>query len=484
MAQQRLRDYQSPLGSFLHNLINLGVHRPGRFCGFDTLVQTGQFQFSLTHQASGTNTSDAAGNPYGPLGVLMTNQGEVIIEDAQLDGLSIAPNNANPFNRIDQVVINHQYLQLANPAAATYSVVRGPNGQSIPTALTRFQTLIGTLTVPPNALINQCTYIKAICPDSGDSPDAKLNVPNDFTAINQNAQEPNEINTPAFVNGQGINFWDMTTNGNSFIVNPTAIVTIDGLRIVNGSNKDGTEITLIINQFTRIRNNVVIPPSTDGYAPILFSSRLTAAKEVFLGVNTNVLTPPSGAATSWVITLIKVRGKWIIKAVDGVNFNASTWLKGMTMEVTMAMSDVLTFFDETGLGVADWTGWAIKNSLNGTGLDRRGRMPVGAIDIPALGAPNVVADLIPIVGNLNLGSGFGKTSHTLVTPELPNTSFSVPGITGGDNSDNNNLTHFAGGDKPNGQGTAFNIAVGSGGQDEAFSIMPPYDATFWVVRIV
>ena len=37
MSQKRLRDFNDPVGSFEHNLFNLGERAPGRLRGFDTI---------------------------------------------------------------------------------------------------------------------------------------------------------------------------------------------------------------------------------------------------------------------------------------------------------------------------------------------------------------------------------------------------------------------------------------------------------------
>ena len=59
----------------------------------------------------------------------------------------------------------------------------------------------------------------------------------------------------------------------------------------------------------------------------------------------------------------------------------------------------------------------------------------------------------------------------------------MPGITGGDNSDNNNQTRFSGGDKPNGQGTNFLIDVNSDGGGGTHNNMPPYSPAMWIIKL-
>ena len=81
------------------------------------------------------------------------------------------------------------------------------------------------------------------------------------------------------------------------------------------------------------------------------------------------------------------------------------------------------------------------------------------------------------------GSNGGEQEVTLTKAQTPSTKSQVPGITGGDNSDNNNQTRFAGGDKPNGQGTNFLIDVYSDGGGGSHNNMPPYSPAMWIIKL-
>ena len=81
------------------------------------------------------------------------------------------------------------------------------------------------------------------------------------------------------------------------------------------------------------------------------------------------------------------------------------------------------------------------------------------------------------------GTNGGEQEVTLTKAQIPSTNSNVPGITGGDNSDNNNTARLAGGDKPNGQGTEFNIVVASDGGGGSHNNMSPYSPAMWIIKL-
>ena len=86
-------------------------------------------------------------------------------------------------------------------------------------------------------------------------------------------------------------------------------------------------------------------------------------------------------------------------------------------------------------------------------------------------------------GSFVRGTNGGEQEVTLTKAQTPSTKSQVPGITGGDNSDNNNQTRFAGGDKPNGQGTNFLIDINSDGGGGSHNNMPPYSPAMWIIKL-
>lgn len=491
MAQQRLRDYQSPLGSFLHNLANLGIHSAGRFCGFDTLIVTGQLQFSLAHTTSGINTFDIPGNPYGPLAVVMSNQGEILLEDAPITGLQIDTNLGNVNPRIDLVVLNHQYIQLANPAAANYSIVKGSMVSNTPGALAAFQTIIGTILIPAGAtLISQCTWVKAKCPDSGDQPDAKLNVPNVFTVTNSQSSSSKVYTQPdAFDPVNGFSMYDLASDGNLYKFTPQANITVDCMRILNMlPNQDGSEITLLINSFVKLRAGLVPtdPSSALGYSPILFSNRLTTNIESVNGVLVNVMQPPASDPSFWFVTMVKTFNIWQVKGVEGLNFNPNGFKKGMCIEVQMALADVPNYWDANGTGISDWFGWQLSNGYKNT-IDKRGIVhSVMATDAPSASSPLLNPRVLPLgKAVLSIGDTGGALTHKLIGQELPAIQIKIVDADGNpyvNDTNGGGALKSIKGDNDNSLANGY-IQTAALGQGAAIDIANNYVVTLFAVKL-
>lgn len=487
MAQKRLRDYQSPLGSFLHNLINLGVHLPGRFAGFSGLVITGQTQFSLAH-GGGISTFDNTGTPYGPFGIAMTVQGEMIIEDAPIPGFNITPNNtAN--DRTDWIVMTHQYILVSGGGAATYSILVGPNP-----VLQPYQVIIGVLIVPAGVLTSTgCQYQKAPCPDSGDSPDAKLSVPNTFSAIQAQSMAKFPFTAPSVIDGFGASMYDLPPSANSYPFAPVNNIDIDGIRISNNfTPQDGMEINLIINRYCRIKNNPPFQPN-GVYEPILFSNRLSTGT-VTIGVTgsnvvVNTFQPPADDTAIWVVRLIRYQSSWIVCSIDGPGFSPVSFIRGMLLGLEMPITQVPANFDAFGVGTGQWTGWQIANG-NGGFSDWRGRVPVGATDVPAQGQPPVLSALLPPgVTKLSQGSFGGSAKFTLSQANLPAVGLKLLSNATGGQAPWFTMDAGGGGGNYSLKGDSDNslingyITTENMGSGTAFQMMPPYQVTMWIVKL-
>jgi len=503
MAQRRLRDYKDPLGSYEHNLINLGVHSPGRFCGFDTLKVDGQLQFSLQHSGAGINTFDNVGDPYGPLGIAMSTQGLMVVEDTPITGLIMETNAGNLNDRIDYVVMSHQYLEIDNPGAtATYSVIKGPLNQTIEPVLANFQVLIGKLYIPAgSASIGDCTYVKAKCPDSGDSPDAKLLEPNDFQAINQDRESPTVFGAPAGGAANDLTWWDVDTLGNSFVIAPGATMNMDALRVKGGSNKPGTVITLILNPFIRLRDSapLTVPLRAQGYASLRFSSRYyTDGTDSLRGIPLGVMKAPSNGNSLWFVKLIRRSDAWYVTSVDGINFNVGGFSKYMTIRVTIPTVEIVNHFDAQGLGIADYIGWGIENGNTYqtpfgavTVQDKRGLLEVGATNVPAAGAPvyDITRNPLAATGwnfnNLSIGglSGIIQTINQLAKHHHKMNGNGNSGTGGQGGILVGSYTNHEAINEQNTAGDGTYFTMEDAGNSEAMNTLSPYIATFSIVRL-
>lgn len=104
---------------------------------------------------------------------------------------------------------------------------------------------------------------------------------------------------------------------------------------------------------------------------------------------------------------------------------------------------------------------------------------------------------IIITSTYNLAATGGEEKHVQTESEMFRHTHvqdahqhNIPGITGGDNSDNNNNTRFAGGDKPTGQGTLFSISTSAvtatnqyTGSGAAFNVMNPHVAMNYIIKL-
>lgn len=332
--QRRLRDWQDPLLSFDHNsIIQLGAHRPGRFFGFDTMVGAGTLTVNIAHTQKGFVYKDPDENTIGPVGAWMTTQGVMITEDAPITALALGTNAANPFQRIDLLVANLEYIEIPGGIDADYSIIQGADGGPVEPGIGDFQVIIGRFYINPSATdLTGVSYVKAPPPDSGDEPDAHLALPNNFTAINENGYDGNNLVLPEQINAFGSgnhSLWGISNKGNTFELNPTAVQNVDGLRIVNAINQDGAEVNLMCNANIRFRANInlTVDELAAGYRPILFGDNLKTAADVYaenIPTPVSVLQPNPGTSTRYCVNIIRVAGIWFIKSVQGINFGSAS----------------------------------------------------------------------------------------------------------------------------------------------------------------
>lgn len=499
MAQTRLRDYFDPIGSFEHNLCNLGIHLPGRFYGFDKIVSTGPLAFTLQHDGNGTGLrlKNDANDLIGPLGVLMTNQGLICIENTPVPGFAVDSNAGNANIRIDLIIANHQFTNVAGGSPVTYSIIKGPLDAAVanPLATPDFQLIIGRLMIPAGATdLTAATLIKERCPDSGDGLDARLLDVNKFTKQQQFAQSVIPITAPTEIVG-GKAYFALKEDGNSYIFNLPTLTLITGLMIGNGFNPDmGAEITLHLNEnavLAPIQFFMPLSQTNKGYSYIAVPEGIENKIATIASTRTPVLQAAPGQLLT--VTLIKnYIGGWSVKSVEGLGYSHS--LKyGMVVECDLPVIDIPLYFNSDGSGKSMYYGMQACNGLFGT-VDRRGRvgMMAGSDADIFVGA----ADNSTITELTNKGFSVvyrtldGQVSIALAASHLPRHRHDVLGITGGDNNDNSNKTRFAGGDKNPDEsafwftGTTEYYGGNLDGTSDNVKIMQPYVATIYMMRIL
>jgi hypothetical protein len=253
--QHRLRDFKEPLGSFMHNIMNLGILNPGRYAGFDEIQLTGELAFTLAH-ASGPIFKDTNNVNNGPVGVYVTPQGMIIMETDAIPGFAVETNAGNSSERYDLLVANHQYLENEGGDAATYSIIKGPIGSTALPALTNpsFQTVIGILKLRRLGInpfeLNEplVEWIKAKAPSVGDSPTARLDETNVYTSLQQFKSTDHSLSNL----GEPGDCFTLPNSGNSIRIqgtNSEGHRKVKGWRFKDiGPGQSGTEISMYVDK--------------------------------------------------------------------------------------------------------------------------------------------------------------------------------------------------------------------------------------------
>lgn len=382
--QTRLRNFKNDLLSFEHNVMNLGLHNPGRYAGFDTInIVTDPLGFTLT-STTGARYKTAINQAKGPMGVWLTPQGVIIMEDEALN-FTIETNAGNPSIRYDLIIANHNFVKLAGGQNATYSIIKGPLANAILPALLDplKQIILGVLEISPGAtavaetsvestypnpfynpslpdsVLNQPTltrsvlvggvsYQKSRSPDSGDGVDARIYEPNNFQALQQ--RKKSSVNLLPLVdlsggvgtgllqrqftknfsfNGVGGVLWELPSDGNIFKLVPnvfqdliTTMNVVDGIRFKGAPIQEGAEIKIFASRSFMFRDDL-----TDG----LPTDRLN---EGYRGLRIPLSFKNSGinggtgvrAATGeiWLFCLTFNEGKWQLTDIQNRGSSAIT----------------------------------------------------------------------------------------------------------------------------------------------------------------
>lgn len=494
------RLYKNNLTSFQHNLFNLGLHKPGRLVGFDTLAPTGTLTFQVTHIGSGISYKMPNNTILGPFGMCISGQGVLIMEDSPVLNLSIDTNVGNNETRYDLLVLNHGHQNTTGAPPATYSILKGPLNNPIkPIPADPLKDIIvGVIIIPPGAgSIAAAKYKKSKAPDSGDGEDARLNDVNTFKAIqlfNKSSTTfylPNH--TPSIAGLGNAGFWDLDENGNMFEALPTPTMgpqKFDGIKIPEIALQDGIEIKILINQYIQLRDPFTtnFPSSyyNNGYRPLKIHPSFY---NVQIG-STPAVNPPTNDL--WIAHFIFYQNKWVLVNVGAQTNNA----KFTTGDIIEWYGNINANFDDTGLGVIGGLkeGWALCNGNHGT-PDERGLASVMSTFIPDNGAPNLTADYAAgLRMQIAPYNSTGLTEELITMGNLPNASLSVtdPGhshtavrtktdLTSGNSSNRiRDINLGAGGDLSTSSSTT-GISVNLPGGEVAYSKIQP---VFGCVKIM
>jgi hypothetical protein len=142
-------NYEAEDSTYDLSIADIGINLPGVYRGFDMTLE-GTMVLKMTHQDTGYVVTDLAGGTIsGKRGAIVSRQGVVITED-DTETLPVGVGDVTN-DRIDVVIVDHQYTQVTGGQLAIYSIVQGTPSASpvVPTLPnTALQVPIGELLIP------------------------------------------------------------------------------------------------------------------------------------------------------------------------------------------------------------------------------------------------------------------------------------------------------------------------------------------------
>lgn len=381
MATTFFTTYRAPVNSFPAGQRDLGIHKAGRYSGFNILQSGGGLNIIISHTADVTKTTN--NNIEAPnFGSLLFKTGIVAHVEDNIN-LTVETNSGNPTKRFDLIVAENIYQEVTGGTPITYSVVKGPVNNEILPALPNpnTQIIIGVLEINPNGF--QYTDLKY-------KPDYPA-LPGDLTyevlanIINASAQIPPASTTVEGTTRYSTNSEARAKNlGNAAITpanlenyqadtNFTGLVRRASNINITGGSTERNEGTLYItpqllelfktNYTTQIQQ--LINQSLPGQANIITPGIMRVANPQELAARTSMevaLTPghlPDLAATNLKTGLVLLAKNNILTQGPGVtpDWGVLTYdnLKHLGLGTVKAVSGmVITTNPASGKGPTDW----------------------------------------------------------------------------------------------------------------------------------
>lgn len=164
--QTRFHNYKRGLVSIDENHRLLGIVKPGRYTGFDTMTSIVGLSCQIAHTKTGIVKTNIDLTQTPPTGVFVTPQGVVVNEDEPVP-VSFDTNFGNTFSRADLIIYSHTHVTTPGGAAATLSIVKGPVGEFtlplVPNPTT--QVVVGVMVLPAGATnLSTATYLPKTVP--------------------------------------------------------------------------------------------------------------------------------------------------------------------------------------------------------------------------------------------------------------------------------------------------------------------------------
>jgi hypothetical protein len=152
MAQKIFTTFRAAVESFPLGEQNVGLFKPGRYSGFDTMDQSlsGGLSIEISHSGA-INKTQSDGNQAPSYGSILMPTGIIIHDDETLN-FNIQSNAGNLNPRIDWLICENEYQAVEGGTPAFYSIIQGP-GDGTPPVIPdpTKQILLGTITIEPGS---------------------------------------------------------------------------------------------------------------------------------------------------------------------------------------------------------------------------------------------------------------------------------------------------------------------------------------------
>ncbi len=159
MATTLFTTYRAPVNSFPTGQRDIGMHKAGRYSGFDLLQSGGALNLILSHTDKVSKTSST--NTTMPVfGSILFKSGIVAHVEDNIN-LVIETNSGNTMDRNDIIIAENIYQETQGGTPITFSIVKGPiNSASIPTVPNpSTQIVLGVLKIAANGFqFSDITY--------------------------------------------------------------------------------------------------------------------------------------------------------------------------------------------------------------------------------------------------------------------------------------------------------------------------------------
>lgn len=168
MAKKTFTNFRASVDSFPLGEKHIGIFKPGRYNGFDKMITRGALDITINHSGKvrKTKTNNTYANAHG---VLLFGTGTIFHSDEDVQ-LQVQSNTGNPNIRIDYVIAENSYQEIAGGTPVIFSIITGPADGTLPVLSNPAkQVHIGVITLNANGyLYTDLVYKPVLAPILGD----------------------------------------------------------------------------------------------------------------------------------------------------------------------------------------------------------------------------------------------------------------------------------------------------------------------------